>query len=218
VYISGQAAPGDLRKATVDTLKVLEKNLQFLGLSLADVVQVKAFMTPVASTGIVQQEVREFFGKDAPPLVLVDWISKAPVEIELIARSASGQGTTVEYLTPPGETRPRVFTRIVRTGHPQTIYVSGMYGAAGKDGAAQVREIFDSLRDVLSRTGGDLRHLLKATYYVGDDNVSRALNELRPEYFEDGRAPAASKAMVPGTGFDKATITLDMIAVPATRY
>ena len=63
--------------------------------------------------------------------------------------------------------------------------------------------------------GSDLRHLVKATYYVADDNTSRLLNELRPEYLEDGRAPAASKAMVPGTGSDGRTITLDMIAVPA---
>jgi enamine deaminase RidA (YjgF/YER057c/UK114 family) len=60
----------------------------------------------------------------------------------------------------------------------------------------------------------ELRHLVKATYYVSDDDVSRLFNELRPEYYEDGRAPAASKAMVPAVGFSGRTITLDMIAVP----
>ncbi len=121
----------------------------------------------------------------------------------------------VEYLTPPDETRPRVYTRIVRISRPQTIYVSGLYGIAGKDGGAQIREIFESLRGVLARAGSDLRHLVKATYYVSEDSTSRLLNELRPEYFEDGRAPAASKAMVPGTGLDGRTITMDMIVVPA---
>ena len=215
VYISGQAAPGDFRKATVDTLSVLEKNLQFLGLSRADVIQVKAFLQPMSSADVVQQEVREFFGKDAPPLVLVEWISKAPIEIELVARSTTSGGLAIEYLTPPGETRPRVFTRIARIAHPRTIYISGLYGTGGADAGTQTREIFASLKDVLTRTGSDLRHLAKATYYVSDDNANRLLNELRPEYFEDGRAPAASKAMVPATGLDGRTLTLDMIAVPA---
>jgi enamine deaminase RidA (YjgF/YER057c/UK114 family) len=67
---------------------------------------------------------------------------------------------------------------------------------------------------VLGQTGSDLRHLAKATYYVSDEQTSRALNELRPEYFEEGRAPAASKAMVSGTGMDGRAITMDMIAVP----
>ncbi len=191
VYISGQAAPGDFRKATLDTLNVLEKNLQFLGLTRADVVQVKAFLQPMSSAEVVQQEVREFFGKDAPPLVTVEWISKSPIEIELIAKSTQSGQPGVEYLTPPDETRPRVYTRIVRISRPQTIYVSGLYGIAGKDGGAQIREIFESLRDVLARAGSDLRHLVKATYYVNEDSTSRLLNELRPEYFR--RRPSARR-------------------------
>jgi enamine deaminase RidA (YjgF/YER057c/UK114 family) len=215
VYISGQAVPGDFRKATVDTLKVLEKNLQFLGLTGADVIQVKAFLQPMSSADVVQREVREFFGSNAPPLVLVEWISKAPIEIELVARSTARGGPAIEYITPPGETRSRVFTRIVRIAHPRTLYVSGMYGTAGADAGTQIREIFTSLKEVLARMGSDLRHLVKATYYVSEDNASRLLNELRPEYLEDGRAPAASKALVPGTGLNGRTITLDMIAVPS---
>ena len=215
VYISGQTVAGDFRKATVETLKLLEKNLQFLGLSRADVIQVKAFLRSMSSADVVQQELREFFGSDAPPVVLVEWISKAPIEIELVARSTASGGPAIEYLTPPEEKRPRVFTRIVRIAHPKTLYVSGIYGTAGADAATQVREIFASLKDVLIRAGSDLRHLVKATYYVSENNASRLLNELRPEYYEDGRAPAASKAMVRGTGFDGRTIALDMIAVPA---
>lgn len=197
--------------------QVLERraNLQFLGLSRADVIQVKAFLRPMSSADVVQQEVREFFGSDAPPVVLVEWISKAPIEIELVARSTASGGPAIEYLTPPEEKRPRVFTRIVRIAHPKTLYVSGIYGTAGADAATQVREIFASLKDVLIRAGSDLRHLVKATYYVSENNTSRLLNELRPECYEDGRAPAASKAMVRGTGFDGRTIALDMIAVPA---
>jgi enamine deaminase RidA (YjgF/YER057c/UK114 family) len=212
VYISGQASPGDIRKATVDTLATLKGNLEFLGLTLDDVVQVKAFLQPMSSAQAVHDEVRSFFGKEAPPLVLVEWISKSPIEIELIAKSPARSGPPIEYLTPPGEKASRVFTRIARVHHPDTIYVSGLYGKTGADAATEIRQIFESLKGAL---GGDLRHLVKATYYVTDDTVSRLLNELRPDYLAEGRAPAASKAMVAGAGLEGSTITIDMIAVPA---
>lgn len=213
VYISGQASPGEFRMAVTNTLKTLGANLEFLELTRADVVQAKVFLQPMSSASVVEDEIRAFFGGNAPPVVFVDWLSKTPVEIELIVKGAHrGSRPGIEYLTPPEEKRARVFTRIVRVHDPEIIYVSGLYGAG--DGAAQIRTIFDSLKNVLGRNGSDLRHLAKATYYVSDDNTSRLLNEIRPEYYEDGRAPAASKAVVPGTGLDGRTITLDMIAVP----
>jgi neutral ceramidase len=215
-YISGQAASGDLRKATADTLERLNSNLEFLGLTRADVVQAKVFLQPVFSAPVVEEEMRAFFGKDTPPLAFVEWVSKTPVEIELVVKSGRiADAPMVEYLTPPGEKAARVFTRIVRVHHPKTIYISGIYGRAVGQAASQVREVFSSLQETLGQTGSDLRHLVKATYYVTDEPTSRALNELRPEYFEEGRAPAASKAMVSGTGIDARTLTLDMIAVPA---
>jgi enamine deaminase RidA (YjgF/YER057c/UK114 family) len=144
----------------------------------------------------------------------VEWQSKTPIEIELIAQAPGSTGQAVEYLTPPGEKPARVFTRIARVHHPETIYISGLFGKGGAP-EAQIREIFTALQETLGRTRSDLRHLVKATYYVTDDASSLALNQLRPEYYEEGRAPAASKAMTAGSGLDGRTVTMDMIAVPA---
>jgi neutral ceramidase len=217
-YISGQASPGELREATTNTLKTLDSNLEFLGLTRADVVQAKAFLQPMSSAGVVDEEIRAFFGKDTPPVVFVEWISKTPVEIELVVKSrVSEDRPSIEFLTPPNEKANRVFTRIVRIQSPEVIYISGMYGPKGADGASQTTGIFDSLKTLLGRLDSDLRHMVKATYYVADDTTSRLLNELRPRYLEEGRAPAASKAMVAGTGFAGRTITLDMIAIPHAR-
>jgi enamine deaminase RidA (YjgF/YER057c/UK114 family) len=76
-----------------------------------------------------------------------------------------------------------------------------------------VGEIFDALGGIAKQTGSDLEHLVKATYYVTDADASRQLNELRPRYYNPLRPPAASKAMVRGTGQSGRTVTLDMIAV-----
>jgi len=60
-------------------------------------------------------------------------------------------------------------------------------------------------------------NLAKATYYVSTDATSKALNVLRPNYYDPKRPPAASKALVPGVGREGRTLTLDMIAVPAKK-
>jgi enamine deaminase RidA (YjgF/YER057c/UK114 family) len=93
------------------------------------------------------------------------------------------------------------------------VYVSGLYGPPGVGGAEQVGAIFASLGKILDEAGADFRHLAKATYYVSDDEASRALNDLRPRYYDPTRPPAASKATVPGVGAAGRTVTLDMIAV-----
>ena len=107
-----------------------------------------------------------------------------------------------------------LFCRVVRVNRGPLIYTSGLYGPAAATGAEQVRAILDTLGGVISDAGGDFRHLVKATYYVADEDASRALNDLRPRYYDPSRPPAASKATVAGVGSEGRSITLDMIAVP----
>ncbi len=218
VYVSGQAEKGDLREATRRTLEKLRATLNHLGLKDSQVVQLKAFLTPMGDAAVVQKEVAAFFGDlPAPPLVLVEWRSTLPIEIELIAAAgpARQEGEVVEYLTPPGMQASPIFSRVARINRGGTIYVSGLYGRKGKSGADQVEEIFGELSRVLEKTGSDLKHLVKATYYVSDDDASRRLNELRPKFYDPRRPPAASKAVVAEVAKTGKTITIDMIAVAA---
>jgi enamine deaminase RidA (YjgF/YER057c/UK114 family) len=217
VFVSGQADPGaDLAQATRKTLEGLDTTLKYLGLDRSRVVQVKAFFRPMTSAGVVGREVATFFGAGAvPPTVLVEWRMDPPIEIELVAAAGGHEGAgTVEYLTPPALKPSPLFCRVVRVNRGPLIFTSGFYGLAGTTGADQVRAIFDALGGVIAEAGGDLRHLVKATYYVADDDASRALNELRPRYYDASRPPAASKATVAGVGSEGRSITLDMIAVP----
>jgi enamine deaminase RidA (YjgF/YER057c/UK114 family) len=217
VYISGQAEPGTLLQATRATLESLKKTLDYLGLTAAQVVQMKAFMTPIASAREVEQEIAAFYGdQPAPPLVFVEWRMPKPIEIEIVAACGRGRaGEAIEFLTPPGLKPSPVFSRVARINRGPLIYIGGLHGKSGTSGSAQTEAIFDALKLILAASGSDLRHMAKATYYVSDDEASKALNDLRPRFFDPKRPPAASKATVEGGGTPGCSITLDMIAVPA---
>ncbi len=217
VYVAGQAEKGDLATATRRTLESLRNTLQFLDLGDDRIVQLKAFLTPMADAAEVEKEMAEFFaGRPVPPLVFVAWKSSLPIEIELIAaapRSKEKAAAPIDFLTPPGMTASPIYSRVTRINHGKTVYVSGLHGMNAKDAAGEVDEIFTTLGSVLKKAGSDFRHLAKATYYVSTDDASRKLNELRPRYYDPKRPPAASKAMVPGVGVSGRSVTLDMIAV-----
>lgn len=219
VYISGQAEKGDgtVADATQKTMASLFKTLEFLKLTPADVVHVKAFLTPFSDAKTALKEMAQAFGETAaPPMSVVQWESSLPIEIEMVVAARPADGAPrIEFLTPPGMTASPVFCRVTRVHAPQTIYVSGLFGSAAEPSSAgEIREIFAALQRAVEAGGGDLRHLAKATYYVADDDVSKLLNELRPEFYDPQRPPAASKAKVVGSGRAGRTITLDMIAVP----
>ncbi len=222
VYISGQAEKGDgsLADATRQTMAGLMKTLEHLGLSRRDVVQLKAFVTPMKDASVaVKEMIAAFPDETPPPIVLVEWKSSLPIEIELIAASPAPKETqkaeSLEFITPPLMKASPVFCRVVRVNHPATIYISNQYGETDKpDSAEEVRDLYGSLRDIAEMSGSDLQHLAKATYYVSTDEVSSQLNTVRPEFYNPARPPSASKAKVRGTGREGRTITLDMIAVP----
>ena len=62
-----------------------------------------------------------------------------------------------------------------------------------------------------------MRHLVKATYYVSDNDAARWVDRTRPRVFDPVRPPAASKLMVHGVGHPRRTMTVDMIAVGTPR-
>jgi enamine deaminase RidA (YjgF/YER057c/UK114 family) len=219
VYISGDAKPGKLSDAVTGTMESLGATLKHLGLGREHVVQCKAFMTPISDVALVAEKIGAFFdGQTVPPLVFVEWSSSLPVEIELIAAMpgplAADIIDTVRYVTPPGVTASPVYSRVAVTRSEKTIYVSGLYGRKSSDSDGQVHELFSQLKGALDKTGSDLNHLVKATYYVANDEVSDRLGKIRPEYYDPKRPPAASKALVRGVGIPGKTITMDMIAVP----
>ena len=223
-YISGQAEKGATpAEAAAATLQSLKRTLHFLGATPEQVVQARCFLTPMSASGAVKAEFEKAFGKEnVPPLVFVEWKSQLPVEIEMITIAAATRGPVppdrpvLEYLTPPGIKPSPLFARVVKVNGGDTIYIGDVAAADAGTGAEQVTSVFDQLEQTLKQTRSDLRHLVKATYYVSDDDASKQLNVLRPMYYDPARPPAASKAMVPAVGAKDRSISIDMIAVRPT--
>jgi enamine deaminase RidA (YjgF/YER057c/UK114 family) len=168
---------------------------------------------------IVNREIQSFFGDDgAPPVSHVEWIGgNPPIEIELIAAAPHASADeSVTYSTPSWMITSPIYSKVARIHGDRRLYTSGLVSSKEGDGAAQVRDIFQGLEGLLAETGSDIRHLAKATYYVADDDVSKQLNAIRPEFYDPKRPPAASKAMVKGTGVEKRSITIDLIGAPSS--
>ncbi|SKB30629.1 RidA family protein [Daejeonella lutea] len=215
VYVSGQAAKGDLKQATRATLTQLNETLTSLGLSMNDVVQIKSFLTPVSGLDIVKQQFAEFFKNEKiPPLVFVDWVSSDPViEIELIASSHT-QGVKnqqVDFITPPGMTSSPVYSKVSRLNYGKKVFLSAIHGLSDVNTDTEVSTLFDTMNRRLQASGSDFNHLLKATYYIDSDRYSKSLGDIRPKYYDPKRPPAASKAMLKGIGPDRSGISIDMI-------
>jgi enamine deaminase RidA (YjgF/YER057c/UK114 family) len=220
LYVSGQAEKGEtLRVATRKTLESLTATLKYCRRSDADVVQIKCFLQPMVSVAEVQDEIARYFGNDkVPPTSFVEWRSTStPIEIELVAWGGPANNDAkepIEFITPPGMTASPVFSRVVRVNRGGTIFIGDLPSATTGTPEGQLQASFDALGKLLAKTGSDFKHLVKATYYVTDDEISKAHNAIRPKFFDPARPPAASKAMVNITGHPGSRYVMDMIAVP----
>ena len=214
-YLSGHPEGFELTKLpTTKSMTRLMKTLGQLKLAPEHVVQVKVFLNPVTSAEDVLREVQAFFPDQlTPPVVFVEWLAALPVEIEMIAQLPSSEGPALEYFDPP-EFRPsNTFSRVALMRARQQIYIAGLYAREPSRGEPQAKYLFDQLEEILAKTGSDMRHLVKATYYVSDNDAARWIDRTRPLIFDPKRPPAASKLMVHGVGQAQRTMTVDMIAV-----
>lgn len=218
LYVSGRAASGEIAEATSGTMTQLFEVLAHLGSGPADVVQVKAFIQPMDQWEVVEREIAKSFGeRGTPPVVIVEWTSTSrATEIELIAAAPDRARTaeTVSYFTPPGDKPSPVFSRVARVQSDTLIYTGGLDATVGADPLVELKRVFARLADIGDASGSDLRHLVKATYYVSDDTLSAKLNEIRPHVYDPERPPAASKVAVRSVGRKGSGLLMDFIAVP----
>ncbi len=217
VYLSGQPERGPLGPAAAKSLTKQLTYLAELKLTPSHVVQIKAFVTSVADAQEVLAEVKKAFpGQMAPPVVFVQWIASAPVEIEMVAAQPLPHARSLEgvrFPVPVGVKASPTFSRLGVVDTDRQIYITGLSAQNDNAGDAQVRSVFEQLQQILTKTGSDMQHLAKATYYVSDDNASKMLDKLRPEFYDPQRPPAASKAKVAGLAKSNYGLTVDMIAV-----
>jgi enamine deaminase RidA (YjgF/YER057c/UK114 family) len=214
VTVSGRAARGDFEAAVRETLDQLRGDLETVGLTFDHVVQIKSFLGDMSRAPRLETIVADTFDGDrVPPQAVTEWRQDAvPAEIELIATAprTSAPGARVEHVEPIGGR----YSRVARANGGQTIFFSGLYGGSD-DPVAQVDQTFATLQNLLQMAGSDVRHLVKATYYVSDPDADARINAIRPTFYDAERPPAASKLSVRGTGRPGRGSTFDMIAVTA---
>ena len=216
VIVSGRAARGDFEPAIRETLAQLRGDLETAGLSLDAVVQIKSFLGDMSRAQRLEEIVAGWFGGSrVPPQVVTEWRQDAvPAEIELVAaaRPTGDNRRRVEHVEPIAGR----YSRIARANDGRPIFVSGLYGPSA-DPVTQVGEMFAELQRVLQEAGSDIRHLVKATYYVSDTAADERINTIRPTIYDVERPPAASKLAVRGTGRPGRASTFDMIAVTTAQ-
>jgi enamine deaminase RidA (YjgF/YER057c/UK114 family) len=216
VFFSGYPEKGDPAEAVRKSAAGLLEMAQGLGITRAEIVQLKVFAQPVGLAQTVKDHLREVFADQlVPPVVFVEWIASAPVEIEMIAAPGKSamEGEKLRFYNPPKVKPSPTFSRVALLGTSEQIYISGLIAREATGGSQEVRDIFVQLEEILKQVGSDMRHLVKATYYVSGQESSSALDKIRPEYFDPARPPAASKATVHGVAMPDRTITVDMICV-----
>lgn len=216
VIVSGRAAPGDFEHAILETMAQLRGDLGTVGLTFDHVVQVKSFLGDMRRARRLEELVAgSFDGSRVPPQVVTEWRQDAvPAEIELVAAApgAADSRARVEHMEPIAGR----YSRVARANGGQPIFISGLYGESA-DPVAQVGEMFTELQRVLREAGSDIRHLVKATYYVSDTAADDRINTIRPTIYDPDHCPAASKLFVRGTGRTGKASTFDMIAVTNAR-
>lgn len=216
VIVSGRAARGDFEPAIRETLAQLRGDLETAGSTFDHVVQIKSFLGDMRHARRLEEIVASSFaGSRVPPQVVTEWRQESvPAEIELVATAprAGDSGRRVDHVEPIAGR----YSRVARVNGGQPIFVSGLYGESA-DPVAQVGEMFAQLQRVLQEAGSDIRHLVKATYYVSDKAADDRINAIRPTIYDSERPPAASKLSVRGTGRAGRASTFDMIAVTTAR-
>ncbi len=84
-----------------------------------------------------------------PPVVFVEWIASAPVEIELIAQlpPTDKPAESVQYYNPPDVRPLPTFSRVALVRSERQIYISGLFARAAGRGEEQARDLFAQLQD-----------------------------------------------------------------------
>ncbi len=100
-----------------------------------------------------------------------------------------------------------------------TVYVAGQVArdvngnlVAPNDAAGQARQVYHNLGRVLEAAGAKPEHVVKVTTYLVDSADSKAVSEVRLEFFGDHRPPHTG-LIVAALGGPEVKVEVEVIAV-----
>jgi len=109
--------------------------------------------------------------------------------------------TKMQFLNPPGLSKPRGYTQVVVAQPGKMVYVSGQVplNASGEvvgkgDLRAQVTQVMENLKTALAAAGATMNDVVKANYYVMNLKPEQVpvIREVRSKYFSAEHPPAGT--------------------------
>jgi reactive intermediate/imine deaminase len=125
------------------------------------------------------------------------------------------------FINPETMHSPGGYTRVVEVTSGRLAYISGQVALdragrlVGGDIRSQTRQVFNNMRAALAAAGGALGDVVKLTTYLLDITEMDAVREVRNEYFDPGRPPAATAVEVSRLEPDGVLIEIEAVAVLA---
>jgi reactive intermediate/imine deaminase len=111
------------------------------------------------------------------------------------------------------------YTHVVEVTSGRLAYISGQVALdragnlVGGGIQSQTRQVFENMRAALAAVGGTLSDVVKLTTYLLDVTEMDAVREVRGEYFDPGRLPAATAVQVSRLEPDGILIEIEAVAV-----
>ena len=126
---------------------------------------------------------------------------------------------TKTVITPRDMAPPTGYSYAVRKiGTP--VFISGQVAldAEGRlvgenDVAAQVEQVFQNLRTVVSACGGSLDDVVKITIYVTDPAYRPAVAAARQRHFKEGEYPASTYVVVSALAVPQLLVEIEAVAM-----
>ena len=109
------------------------------------------------------------------------------------------------------------YSRAVKVNGGRTVYLAGVGGATGPDGASldfgtQTRNAFERLRANLAEAGGALDDIVTMTVFITDARYGDEFKEIRKGLFANGY-PASALITVAGLARPEMLVEVQAIAV-----
>jgi len=124
-----------------------------------------------------------------------------------------------QIVNPAGVSPPKGYSHAVRkSGTPVFLAGQVAYDADGKlvgegDIAAQVEQVFQNIRTVVTACGGTMADIVKLTIYVTDVSHRPAVAAARLRHFADGQYPAATYLVISALAAPQFLVEIEAVAM-----
>jgi reactive intermediate/imine deaminase len=114
---------------------------------------------------------------------------------------------------------PDGYTHVVEVTSGRPVYISGQVALdrdgklVGGDIRSHTRQVLENIRAALAAVGGTLGDVVKLNTYLLDITEMPTVREVRNEYFDPGRPPAATAVEVSRLEPDGVLIEIEAVAV-----